>query len=203
MKSLMIGFVWKVLTVLAIMTPAAAWSTQISNSLEAVGSSALIVPVAEEIATEWSDGNISTGTSMLTLGKLKSAMPTATANWKKLGENLFSDFVKHLTNEQLPAGTQLLIATNVFRPTDVSKTARAVAEGNAFNMDNDGLLSGLRGQTWKLVRSLGSASDIQVFRIKTKLLDDSSQEMRVVRLHGYVNKKSAEAFFVFTVEGTM
>ena len=203
-------YIFAVLVLLAFNLTAVAPAHAASGTTSTVTTAKLaetdsLNVLVDEIATEWSDGNITSGTSSLSAIKISSALPTTDDGWKDLVKDLFIAEVKDATGGDLPKETKLRLTSSVMKPKYLKLAFDAFAEGNAMDMtmgENE-FTQGIAAQIKKVVEALGDAKDVQALTVKARIMDDGAEELRTVRLHAFVNKKDSKAVMIFTVEGTM
>jgi hypothetical protein len=178
-------------------------STALAVSLKNLPATDHVRTVVEDIALEWNDGNISTGTSAASAAIISGTVPTSKAGWQTLASELFNaEFQKH-TGEKLPPYSKLMIYSDSADEKYIARAAAAVAEGNAYDTSNPVTMKGIQEQTEEMVETLGHERDIHVLAVKTKVVEKSSGEKRIVRIHAFINVKSGKMVQIFTIEGTM
>jgi hypothetical protein len=178
-------------------------STALAVTLNSLPANDAVQKVVGDIALEWRDGNISTGTSAVSAALLSSPVPTDTKGWTDFTIDLFTAEYLKQTGEQMPGTAKLRVSSAPFEEKFIQRAVEAVAEGNAFSVDNPATMKGIEEQTETMVSSLGHERDIHFVAIKTKILQKSAGETRIVRLHAFINVKSGKMIQIFTIEGTM
>lgn len=176
-------------------------STALAVSLQPLPATDHVQAVVADIALEWNDGNISSGTSAASAALIAGASPTTKDGWQTLATELFdAEYEKH-TGEKVPADATLLIYSDSLQDKYIDRAALAVAEGNAFDISNPATLEGIEEQTEKMVATLGHEREIHVLAVKSKILEKSSGEKRIVRIHAFINVKTGKMIQIFTIEG--
>ena len=195
----------KIMNVLlsALFVPVMAFANVKSDALKALPQKDEVQVIVKAINQLWNDGNITTGTSVVSAAALKADAPSSVKAWETLGEELFADVFKHYQDEALPKNTRLQVNTTAADEEQVEAAVSALAEGNAYAPENSDGRNAFRRQTWKLVRTLGDLEQLQAVTVKARLMDDSTGEKRNVRLNAFVNKEDGKVILIFTIEGTI
>ncbi|CAN5530152.1 hypothetical protein BH10BDE1_BH10BDE1_17530 [soil metagenome] len=178
-------------------------STALAVSLQTLPKSDPIQTVVADIALEWSDGNISTGTSAVSAALITGAAPATNDGWRALAVELFDAEFQKQTGQKVSATAKMRTSSAAFEDKFIERAVSAVAEGNAYNTSNPATMKGITAQTESMISSLGHERDIHFLAVKSYMMDKSSGEKRCVRLHAFINVKTGKMVQIFTIEGTM
>jgi hypothetical protein len=170
------------------------------------------------IATQVSDGNISTGKSEIYAGEI-NIVPRAQNKdeWLEMGEELFQESFKDLVGGRTPREPKLKTRVANFSEAELEKAVLAIAEANAYDTSNKENFSADRGRLWVLLRKLTDTKkdepirNVKVLvtgaRFPNKFSDDSEdnakKDLRTVQNTVFLNTDTGVALVIFTIEGTM
>ncbi len=163
---------------------------------------------ATAIGNQLADGNISTGTTLLWAGQLKTKQIVQTypemETLVKLG---FADAFRSRVGEDVPANSKLDIKINRFvdgsgKMGTVAAMTEAIMQSNDYNPANRELRKSQARYLWVVLRKLPVNSQTLVGHVTTRLRDDSSGELRVIQYFLLLNQ-SGKVIQLFTIEGSM
>jgi hypothetical protein len=165
-----------------------------------------LAKAADHFNTEWSDGNITSGTSLI--GSLiwdKSALSNKIAM-----EKTALDQVKHWVIERGGDDaadpqhlTQVKIVTKKFSDQSVVMVTKAYMIANAADDVSD-LDKTAMGQIYALLNKLDETrKNLIVTSVTSVYKIEEDDYSRKVELHTFTNKKTGKAITFYTVEGTM
>lgn len=161
-----------------------------------------LATTVDDIATQWGDNNISTGTTVA-LGLQLDRVPGTVGEMKALARQLFVQVLKQKAASDLPADAKLTIASSRYSQIVLDKTVEALMTSNDYAPENVESQTELKDQTTQLLTALGSPASLDTFSVTVKLQDEASGEDRAVELDGFVNPSTRQAVLIFTIEGSM
>ncbi len=159
--------------------------------------------LVKSIDGKWNDNNISTGTTRVSAVQFNSSVPQTSSGWLSFSEELFLDQLDYYAEQKPSPRPKIETVLHKFSAQDVEAMARAVADGNAFDISNPENTRPLSRQIWAMVRSLGDLQKLYVTHTQAKLIESSSEELRLVQSFSVVNRKSGDSMVIFVIEGTM
>lgn len=165
-----------------------------------------LAQVAKAIGTQLGDGNISTGTTELWAGKMKTMKGLDKKNAEATVTAAFKEAFQDDRGEKVPADAKLTVSVHSFKEgdakgSDAYKMAQAIMLSNAYG-DADEVWQAQLRYVWAVLRAMPVSKETFVGSVKTKLHDDSSDEDRVIEYFILINK-DGKAVQLFTIEGTM
>ena len=187
----------------AIFLPAIAMASVKPDLTEKLSKKDQLQVIVSNIRQIWNDGNITTGTSVVSAVSVKAELPEKKKDWEAFGDELFAETFQVEQNESLPKSAKLKVQVAAAEPIDIETVVDAVAEANDYAPENEEGRNDIRRQTWKMVRTLGDLENLKFVSITTRLKDDTTKATRNVRLNAFVNTINKKAILIFTIEGTM
>ncbi len=186
-------FIGLVLTVLSL--------NSFADMVEPLPKEDKLAQVGKAIRTLLRDGNISTGTTELSVGRLK-----VSGKFEAIVRAAFAEEFKLQQDVELPSDAKLKVVVGKFvdgeeKDGHVYKMASAIIESNDYSPGKEVLESQAR-YVWAVLRKLPISDKTLVGHVKVRLRDNNSQEMRTVQYFLLLNgdKKAVQ---LYTVEGTM
>jgi hypothetical protein len=155
--------------------------------------------LVEEIGTKWRDNNITTGTSVVTLGNL-SVAPTVSTG-KQISEKNFRAEYNRLKDSKLSLDVKLKTVARAFSIKDIDVAAAALGKGNAYSPEYTQGLSEFKADLKTLLSNLGETADLITLTTSATIEEDG--EATKVYSMMFVNKKTLIAIKIFVVEGRM
>jgi len=159
----------------------------------------------DEVNTEWSDGNITTGTSSVISGRVVSKINEK--NLKNLSQFIFLENLKYFVdyeNDQLPSDSKINTTVYNYHKKSLNLTSTALADGNAFSPEYEEGILIFEKDLKAMANLLGANKSIKVLVTKTRMADEEDMErLRTVYSIVYININTQKYFNVFVVEGTM
>lgn len=152
--------------------------------------------------TEWTDGNITTGTSQVKAGLL--------SEWVKiddlveLSRSNFKIAFKACFDEALPNDVKLKSVAGAFSKNDVGFAVESLALGNAFSPKYKEGRAGFRKDVNELLNNLGDEASILTLVTSARIKNNGEvDDLRKVYAILFLNKDTREFVQIFVVEGTM
>lgn len=167
-----------------------------------------LAKVARAVGVQLADGNISTGTTKLWAGQVKSRGNFTKKNdFKTLVEQGFAEAFKDDREEALPDDAKIQVTVGSFVDGDgkngtVHKMTAALIESNAYNSNSEEVWSSQARFLWAVLRKLPVTQKTLVGHAQTRVEDSSSGEQRTIQYFLLLNP-NRKAIQFFTIEGTM
>lgn len=149
--------------------------------------------------TMWNDGNITTGTSRITLTATKNT------NIKLIEQEILSQLVKKIQDRSQGAGqlSKLKVGSTAFKPQDASAIAGAYAMGNAFSPRNTAGFNFGVATVYAVLRNLSTASNKDIITTTASAVYKENGQSRKVQLTALIQSRTGEQVQFFFIEGTM
>lgn len=181
----------------------------LADIVEPLPKSDSFAKTARAIATQLSDGNISTGETTLWVGELKGSGRFKTKDeFEKLVLQGFKLALKDRQDIDLPESTKLVVSVGKFvdgdeKNGDVHKMTAALIESNAYNTENKEIWNSSARYIWAVLRKFPVSEKTLFGHVKAKVKNTvSGQGTRTVQYFLLVNNDK-KAIQFFTAEGDM
>ncbi len=147
----------------------------------------------------WNDGNITTGTSRITLTKTKNT------NIKMIEQEILSQLVKKLQDRSEGAGqvSKMKVTSAAFKSQDANDIASGYAMGNAFSPKNTAGLNFGVATVYAVLRNLSADKNKDIITTTASAVYKENGEHRKVQLTALIQSSTGEQVQFFFVEGTM
>ena len=147
----------------------------------------------------WNDGNITTGTSRITLTETKNT------NIRMIEQEILSRLVKKLQDRSEGAGqvSKMKVKSAAFKPQDANDIAGAYAMGNAFSPKNTAGFNLGVATVYAVLRNLSANNNKDIITTTASAVYKENGESRKVQLTALIQSSTGEQVQFFFIEGTM
>lgn len=187
-------------------SPCEKTSTAVSIKLLGKLPKSSLSKLINNLAVEWGDNNISTGTSQMAGAIFQKDIPKTASAWRLIALALFEDELNEISqvNKKVKDDAIISLSSNKYNSKKhIEETARALALGNAYDDSKQKSFTAFREGLEKVLKLLGNPDQLQTLKAKTKLKSSVTGSVKEVIYFAFLNKETKNVVTIFVVEGTI